>query len=95
MKVSKGAGGCSWQVKQPLRTVAMGGGVGRGPRAVCEVDPKCKMKSKGLFLIYLLYLHHPHPLGILLRVFSTGSQNHKPWLLIFNLPSLSAFPVPA
>lgn len=37
MKVSECAGGCSWQVKPPLRAAVMGGGDGRGPRAVCAV----------------------------------------------------------
>lgn len=58
-------------------------------------NPKCKMKSKGLLLIYLLHLHRLHSLGILLTTVSTCSQNHKPSVLIFNLVSLFAFPVPA
>lgn len=51
-------------------------------------NPKCKMKSKGLLLIYLLHLHRLHSLSILLTTVSTCSQNHKPSVLIFNLVSL-------
>lgn len=58
-------------------------------------NPKSKMKSKGLLLIYFLHLHHLHSLGILLTTVSTCSPNHKPWLLIFNSFSLFALPVPA
>lgn len=96
MKVSEASEGCSWQVKAPLRLwelLSWVEEVAEGQGLFVRFNPKCKMKSKGLLLIYLLHLHRPHSLGILLTVVSTSSQNHKPWLIIFSSPSLFAFPI--
>lgn len=88
LKVAAGKWSHLWGLLSWVEEVAEGQGL------FVWFDPKCKMKSEGLLLIYLLHVHCPHSLGILLTVVSTGSQNHMPQLLIFNSPLLFAFPVP-